>query len=227
MSTLKANPDSHRHPKAERQCDHHACTWNDHEQMITAATVVTFARTVVSVAFCLYAAAESSLMWLLIGLAVYWVGDMADGAVARLTKKETRAGAVFDVVSDRLCAIAFYVGFVWLEPTMAIPVAIYLLSFAVVDTYVSLAFLAWPLLSPNYLYLVDRPLWLANYSLAGKAINSSLVAILMVVTLNIWLCSAVALVLLALKIWSLVRLNRIGHPIPTGCSSTERQPEPQ
>lgn len=194
--------------------------------MLTAATVVTLARTVASLAISLYAAYADSLTWLLVGLAVYWIGDIADGALARLTDTETRAGAVFDIVSDRLCAIGFYLGFVWLDPSMALPVGIFLLEFAVVDTFVSLAFLAWPLLSPNYLYLVDRPLWLANYSKTGKALNSSLVAVLMVATRSIPLCATVAVALLALKVWSLVRLNRIGMPTPTGCAETNPTSQP-
>ncbi len=184
------------------------------ERLLTGATHVTFVRTVVSVGLALYAAYDRSLTLLLVALAVYWVGDMADGALARLTDTETRIGAVFDIVSDRLCAGAFYVGLVWLEPAMALPVGIFLLEFAVVDTFVSLAFLAWPLRSPNYFHLVDRPIWLANWSKPGKAANSSAVAVLMVVTHSVPLCTAVALCLLAVKIWSLVRLNRLGLPLP-------------
>ncbi|SDS02735.1 CDP-alcohol phosphatidyltransferase family protein [Actinopolymorpha singaporensis] len=184
------------------------------ERLLTGATVVTFVRTVASVGVALYAAYDRSLTLLLVALAVYWVGDMADGALARLTDTETRIGAVFDIVSDRLCAGAFYVGLVWLEPAMALPVGIFLLEFAVVDTFVSLAFLAWPLRSPNYFHLVDRPIWLANWSKPGKAANSSAVALLMVFTHSVLLCTAVALGLLAVKVWSLVRLNRLGLPLP-------------
>ncbi|MET9022546.1 CDP-alcohol phosphatidyltransferase family protein [Actinopolymorpha sp. NPDC004070] len=191
------------------------------ERLLTGATVVTFVRTVVSVGIALYAAYDRSLVLLLVALAVYWVGDMADGALARLTDTETRIGAVFDIVSDRLCAGAFYVGLVWLEPAMALPVGVFLLEFAVVDTFVSLAFLAWPLRSPNYFHLVDRPIWAANWSKPGKAANSSAVAVLMVVTHSVPLCTAVALCLLAVKIWSLVRLDRLGLPLPQVAGSSD------
>jgi CDP-diacylglycerol--glycerol-3-phosphate 3-phosphatidyltransferase len=147
---------------------------------------------------------------------------MADGALARLTGTETRIGAVFDIVSDRLCAAGFYLGLVWLDPTMALPVGIFLLEFAVVDTFLSLAFLAWPLKSPNYFDLVDRPIWRANWSKIGKAVNSSAVALLMVGTRSVILCSAVALALLAVKLWSLARLNRLGLPVPGGCAAAPR-----
>jgi CDP-diacylglycerol--glycerol-3-phosphate 3-phosphatidyltransferase len=106
------------------------------------------------------------------------------------------------------------VGLVWLQPELGLPVAIYLLEFMVVDCLLSLAFLAWPIRSPNYFYVVDRPLWLWNWSRPGKAANSALFAVLLLVTGWVWLGVAIALALLALKCASLVRLVRIGLPIP-------------
>ena len=46
----------------------------------------------------------------------------------------------------------------------------------VIDGFLSLAFLAWPITSPNYFYVVDRRLWLLNWSHPGKAVNSGLFA---------------------------------------------------
>jgi CDP-diacylglycerol--glycerol-3-phosphate 3-phosphatidyltransferase len=204
-------------------CGHHGCLRPGPEPALTAATVVTFVRTAVSVGIALVGAYERSLVLLLISLAVYWVGDMADGALARWTDTETRSGAVLDILSDRLCAAAFYLGFVWLDPGMALPVGVFLFGFAVVDGYLSLAFLAWPLLSPNYFDLVDRTIWRANWSKLGKAINSSAVAILMVLTRSVWLCTAIAVGLLALKVWSMIRLARIGLPTPSGCAEQARR----
>jgi CDP-diacylglycerol---glycerol-3-phosphate 3-phosphatidyltransferase len=201
-------------------CAHRGCSRPGDERLLTGATIVTFVRTTASVAVALYAAHDRSLTLLLVALGVYWVGDMADGALARLTGTETRIGAVLDIVSDRLCAAGFYLGFVWLDPSMALPVGIFLLEFAVVDSFLSLAFLAWPLKSPNYFDLVDLPIWRANWSKVGKAVNSSAVALLMVGTRSVLLCSAVALALLAVKIWSLVRLSRLGLPVPGGCAAT-------
>ena len=67
------------------------------------------------------------------------------------------------------------------------PVFIYLAEFMVVDCFLSLAFLAWPVRSPNYFYVIDRPLWLWNWSKPGKAVNSSLFAVLLLVTGWVWL----------------------------------------
>jgi CDP-diacylglycerol--glycerol-3-phosphate 3-phosphatidyltransferase len=184
------------------------------ERLGTSANYVTAIRTVVAVGLAVLAAAEGDLVLLVAALAVYWVGDMADGAVARWRRCETRIGAVLDVLCDRFCAATFYVGLVWLQPELGLPVAIYLVEFMVVDCLLSLAFLAWPIRSPNYFYVVDRPLWLWNWSRPGKAANSALFAVLLLVTGWVWLGVGVALALLALKCASLVRLVRIGMPIP-------------
>ena len=186
------------------------------ESFRTAANLVTVVRTVAAVTLALLAAQRGSLTLLLAALATYWVGDMADGWVARLTDHETRIGAVFDILCDRLCAGAFYVGLAWLQPGLAIPIGVYLAQFMAVDAFLSMAFLAWPLVSPNYFYAVDRTLWLWNWSKPGKAVNSAVFAVLLVLTQNVWLCTAVALGLLGLKCASTVRLSRIGLPVPSG-----------
>ena len=126
-------------------------------------------------------------------LVVYWAGDSLDGFVARIRGCETRMGAVLDILSDRFCAAAFYIGLVWLHHEYAVPVFIYLAEFMVVDCFLSLAFLAWPVRSPNYFYVIDRPIWLWNWSKPGKAVNSSLFAVLLLVTQMPWLGAVVAL----------------------------------
>jgi CDP-diacylglycerol--glycerol-3-phosphate 3-phosphatidyltransferase len=190
--------------------------WTDveGERVGTAATLVTGVRTVVAVALAGAAAHQGSLSLLVASLAVYWVGDMLDGFVARLRGCETRIGATLDILSDRFCAAAFYIGLLWLEPQFAPAVLIYLAEFMVVDCFLSLAFLAWPIRSPNYFFVVDRPLWLWNWSKPGKAVNSSMFAVLLLVTGWVWLGVAIATALLVLKSVSLVRLGRLGLPVP-------------
>jgi CDP-diacylglycerol--glycerol-3-phosphate 3-phosphatidyltransferase len=87
----------------------------------------------------------------------------------------------------------------------------------VVDCFLSLAYLAWPIRSPNYFFVVDRPLWLWNWSKPGKALNSALFAVLMVVTRNPWLSGGIAVALLSVKLVSLGWLLRLRLPIPPGC----------
>ncbi|MFL6132627.1 MAG: CDP-alcohol phosphatidyltransferase family protein [Nocardioidaceae bacterium] len=190
--------------------------WADpaRERLGTSATVVTVLRTLVAVVLAGLAAQQGSLTLLVASLAVYWVGDALDGFVARVRGCETRIGAVLDILCDRFCAAAFYLGLVWLHGEYALPVFVYLTEFMVLDCFLSLAFLAWPVRSPNYFYVVDRPLWLWNWSKRGKALNSALFAVLLLVTGWVWLAVVIATGLLCLKAASLVRLARIGLPVP-------------
>jgi CDP-diacylglycerol--glycerol-3-phosphate 3-phosphatidyltransferase len=190
--------------------------WADpaRERIGTSATAITAVRTVASVVLAGLAVHEDSLRLLVIALVVYWVGDSLDGFVARIRGCETRIGAVLDILSDRFCAACFYIGLMWLHHEYAVPVLIYLAEFMVVDCFLSLAFLAWPVRSPNYFYVVDRPLWLWNWSKPGKAVNSSLFAVLLLVTHQPWLGAVIATGLLVMKSASLVRLGRLGLPVP-------------
>jgi CDP-diacylglycerol--glycerol-3-phosphate 3-phosphatidyltransferase len=184
------------------------------ERFATAANMITIARTVATVGFAMLAAGQQQLVMLLIALAIYWAGDVADGTYARLTNTETRIGAVLDIVSDRFCAAVFYVGLVWLEPDLWLPVAVYLIEFMVIDLFVSLSSMAWPVVSPNYFHVIDRRLWLWNWSKPAKAVNSAAFAVFLVLTGSVWLGTAIALGLLGFKIASMVRLMRIGLPVP-------------
>jgi CDP-diacylglycerol--glycerol-3-phosphate 3-phosphatidyltransferase len=185
------------------------------ERFWTIATAVTVVRTISSLAICLLAARHEDLQLLVIGLVVYWVGDILDGTLARLLHCETRVGAVVDLLSDRLNCAAFYVGLCWLEPHYTLPVSIYLFEFMVVDAFLSLAFLAWPIRSPNYFFAVDEKIWTWNWSKPGKAVNSALFAVLLLVTESWEAGTVVAVALLALKCLSLRRLLRLGLPVPT------------
>jgi CDP-diacylglycerol---glycerol-3-phosphate 3-phosphatidyltransferase len=186
------------------------------ERLFTSATVITFVRTLISLGFALTAVRQESLTLLVIGLVVYWVGDTLDGEVARWRNCETRTGAVIDMLCDRLNCAGFYLGLAWLQPIMAIPVSVYLFEFMVIDMFLSMAFLAWPIRSPNYFYAVDHRIWVWNWSRPGKAANSGLFAVLLLVTGWWWLGLIIALGLLALKCVSLRWMLQLGIPLPTG-----------
>ncbi len=190
-------------------------THPERERVGTSATVITFVRTVVSVVLAGLAARDQSITLLVVALVVYWAGDSLDGFVARIRGCETRMGAVLDILSDRFCAAAFYLGLVWLHPEYTVPVFIYLGEFMVIDCFLSLAFLAWPVRSPNYFYVIDRTLWLWNWSKPAKAVNSSMFAVLLLATGWVWPAATIATALLVMKSLSLVRLGRIGLPVPT------------
>lgn len=207
-------------------CGHRGCVRPGHERLLTGATVITFVRTVLSAGVMLLAAQDRNMTMLLVGLALYWGGDILDGFVARSTDTETRWGAILDIVSDRFCAATYYIGFVWIVPHMWWPVGIFLFEFMVVDAVLSLAFLAWPLTSPNYFYLVDRRIWKWNWSKPGKAVNSAAVAILLELTRSVWVGAAIAIALLALKIVSFVWLAKLGLPVPRGCAAGDETGAP-
>lgn len=205
-------------------CGHRECAAPERERLLTAPTVITFLRTVATVVLALAGAARDSLPLLLAALAAYWIGDMADGAVARLLDRETRIGATLDILCDRISAALFYVGFAWYDPTMSVPVGLYLTEFMVIDLYLSLSFLAWPSASPNYFNLIDRRLWFWNWSKPGKALNSALFAVLMVWTRDPWLSGGIAAALLLLKLVSLGWLLQLRLPIPAGCLQPDTPP---
>lgn len=188
------------------------------ERLATPATWVTGIRTIGSVTLSAVAAYESSVVLLGVALVVYWVGDSLDGFVARLRDCETRTGAVLDIVCDRFCCAAFYLGLAWLEPSLVPAIFVYLAEFMVVDLFISIGFLAWPVSSPNYFYVVDRRLYLWNWSKPGKALNSALFAVLLLVTGSLPLGLGIALVLLVIKLASFGRMFRIGLPIPVVAS---------
>lgn len=184
------------------------------ERLGTAATVITAVRTLMAVGIGGLAAREESLSLLVASLAVYWVGDIVDGTVARVWRCETRIGAVLDILGDRLSAAVFYLGLIWLEPQYTLPALVYLTEFLVVDAFLSLAFLAWPIRSPNYFHVVDHTIWLWNWSKPAKAVNSAIFAVILLATGEPLIGLAVATALLTAKCASLVRLARLGQPVP-------------
>mgnify|MGYP000247541654 CR=1 FL=1 len=192
------------------------------ERIGTVANLITLVRTVLGVSFGLIALAQLSMAWLVAAYLTYWAGDVADGIVARRRGEETVIGAVFDVICDRACTTVAAAAFVALEPQVALPIALFLLQFCVVDTMLTLAFLYYPgVISPNYFYRVDRPIYRWNWSPAAKAANTSVVVLLCLLG-QIWLAASWAAAMAVLKVLSLRRLHAIrsGHlaaaPRPAG-----------
>ncbi len=188
------------------------------ETWLTWANLVTGIRVASALGCFVTAALTASEAWNLAGLATYWLLDVADGGIARALRQETRIGAQFDILSDRLLLASFYGNHLRWHPGMAIPVALHLLQFVVLDQYLSHQFMRWPCLSPNYFYEVDRPIWTWNWSPVAKIANGALVtgAILIAGRLR-WSWIVPALVsagVIAVKVWSLARLARLPAPEP-------------
>ena len=174
----------------------------------TVPNLVTLVRTVAAVALGIIGVASSDLALLGVAYGIYWLGDMLDGWSARLLGQETRAGAVLDIVSDRACTAVLCVGLVTVLPGVTPVAIVFLLSFMVLDTMLSLAFLCWPVLSPNYFHRVDRRVWELNWSPLAKAANTAGVVGAVAIGLH-GVALVVALVIVALKLWSSVRVVRL------------------
>jgi CDP-diacylglycerol---glycerol-3-phosphate 3-phosphatidyltransferase len=199
-------------------CNHPECRHAELERFVTWPNAVTGVRTGTSVVLSGLGIANGSLILLMAGLAVYWAGDVADGALARAMRRETRIGATLDIACDRACAIAFYLGLLSIRPDLLAPVAVYLLNFLVVDLILSLAFLRWPISSPNYFYLADWRIWFWNWSKPAKAANSALFALALLFLQLPLVTLAIALTLLLIKIGSLIRLALLPVPPPADCA---------
>ena len=173
---------------------------------------ISLARTVLALGVGAVAATERSLLLLAVAYAVYWVGDVLDGWVARRTGTETRQGAVLDILCDRASCGMLAVTYLGLVPEAAPAITVFLLQFMVVDCILSLGFLRWPVLSPNYFASVDRTLYLWNWSPPAKATNTA--ALILVVAAG-WYGAALVLALaqLAVKSVSLVALTRLPDPV--------------
>jgi len=185
------------------------------ERVVSVPNTLTVARTTISLVLAVWAGHTGSVPVLVAAYLVYWLGDSADGFAARHMDQETRIGAVFDIVCDRACTAMVAAAFLRVEPEAALPIGIFLFQFCVVDTMLSLSFLPFGIKSPNYFYLVDRAIYRVNWTHPAKALNNSLVVVLCLLHL-MWAAGAVALVVLGVKVWSLVRLARATRTVREG-----------
>ena len=194
---------------------HHGWVLPKTETLLTPASAVTFVRTIAAVVIAIVAALQHDQLLLFAALACYWVGDIADGIVARTFKHEMRSGALLDIVADRLCVAVIYLGYAYMNPEMLWAIGLYLIEFMFIDGFLSLAFLFWPLLSPNYFYLVDKVIFKLNWSPLGKVVNSSFFLLATVFIGSPALSIAIVAVVTVIKIYSLRRLYQIGIPTPS------------
>lgn len=81
--------------------------------------------------------------------------------------------------------------------------SVYLVEFAMLGCLLSLAFLASPVRSPNYYYVVNRRVWLLNWSKPAKVVNSGTFSIAMLLGVPEVVAVVWALILLLLKVYSM------------------------
>lgn len=180
----------------------------DHVRLGSLRTVpnaITLVRTALAVTIALVGVAGQDATLLALGYVVYWVGDILDGWTARRLGQETRLGAVLDIVSDRACTAVLAVGLVGHLPGVLPLALVFLLSFMVLDTMLSLSFLCWPLVSPNDFHHVDHRVWRLNWSPAAKAANTA--GVVAAIALGAYAVGLViALAVVAVKVWSAARV---------------------
>ena len=179
------------------------------ETIMTLASAVTARRLAVTLYFAM--AAFSSLSWspVLYAIVAYWLGDILDGLVARLTHRETVIGAIFDIAADRLSAIIIYMLLIQLLPSLALPIMIYLVGFAIIDTILSMSFLKFHILSINYFYLVDEDIYRWNWSVVAKALTSSAFLLITIMVQQPVISLVVAIAICGVKMYSLRRLQHV------------------
>jgi len=176
------------------------CTW---------ANGVTLVRVLACVAIFTVAGLRHSATLNLVGLGLYWALDVLDGWLARRLEQETRLGAQLDILSDRLLVTFFYLNHLALHPGLAAPIVLFLLHFVCVDHFLSNQFLTFHLLTPNHFDRVDVVAWKLNFSSVAKALNTGLVTMLMLLVRSPWPAMLVTLGLIAVKLYSVVRLRRV------------------
>lgn len=202
----------------EPACGHRGCWDGWGEPWWTWANLVTLVRTVAALGLAAAAVMQGSTALLFASLAVYWAGDVLDGALARRLRQETRGGALFDVLADRACSLAFWLPWAVWHPESAGPVALYVLEFAVVDAVLSVMWLSWPLLSCNDVDRVDRAVYRWNWWPPAKAANTAGLFVFVVLWPAPWLATAFVLAVLVVKVVSLRRLTGLLPAPGPGCA---------
>ena len=199
----------------------------DPRSFLSWPNFVTLLRLIASLIFFTLAAIKSSPTLNFIGLGIHWAGDVVDGVLARRARQETILGAEIDIIADRVESIFFYVNFLCFNPELFLPIVLYLLDFAFVDFYLSYQFLKYPIISPNYFYLVDRRVYRYNFSPVAKFCNSTVVALLLIF-LPQWqiLATLFASGLIILKMRSIFWLREKPGFLPPLSSGYQREAGP-
>jgi CDP-diacylglycerol--glycerol-3-phosphate 3-phosphatidyltransferase len=82
----------------------------------------------------------------------------------------------------------------------------------------------WPVLSPNYFYLIDRLAYTLNWHVVAKVTNTTLLVTLLVFVPDQRVALVAATTVLLIKIWSLGRVLRLTIPqhtphVPQGAAA--------
>ncbi|MGB3862156.1 MAG: CDP-alcohol phosphatidyltransferase family protein [Candidatus Aminicenantaceae bacterium] len=180
------------------------------ESIFSIPNVITLIRFVGSIVFFMLAIVKMNLTYNYIGLVIHWIGDMVDGNCARFFKQETIVGAEIDIIADRVGFLFFYVIYLVFKPELALPVALFVINFALIDFYLSYQFLKFDLISINYFYKVDQIVYKLNFSFLGKPANTVVITFTLIFFPQFWLFATVfAVGLIVVKCYSIYRLHQL------------------
>ena len=182
-------------------------------QLMTWANLATTVRMILGTAAFAIALIERSMEWNLIGLAIYWSLDIADGFLARKLNQETLFGAQYDILVDRIQVAFFYLVYASFYPEKIWVIALFLLQFMVFDHYLSNQFLRYKIISPNYFYRVDKHVFNLLWSPIGKALNTGLVTLLILLVPTIIPALIATLGLIGIRVYCIVRMMQVKTPI--------------
>jgi CDP-diacylglycerol--glycerol-3-phosphate 3-phosphatidyltransferase len=184
---------THRSPDASKEA-----SWS-------AANNVTALRCLLGAGLLAVAALQASWPLLVVALALCWLGDVADGLVARGLRCESVLGAQFDSYADRLvvasalvASIAVYHG----ATALCVGATATWLQFGCVDQFMSSQFLRFDLWTSDELHLVNAALWRLNFAPIAKIVSNVPTALVMVGGAAAWVAAALALTLVAVRISS-------------------------
>lgn len=207
-----------RYRTPDPECGHRGCWDGWAEPVLTVPNVITTLRTLASIVLSTAGVLTGSSALLVAGLLVYVVGDSADGVSARLLHQETRRGALYDIVTDRVCSLSFWIPWAVLHPDVRLPIVLYVVEFVLVDGPLSLLWARWPLTSCNYVGRVDRWVWVLNWCVPAKIVNSTALILLIVAWPMPTVATVLVCVILVVKVLSLLRLRSLLPAPRPGCA---------
>ncbi|MGC4891627.1 CDP-alcohol phosphatidyltransferase family protein [Micromonospora sp. DT227] len=170
---------------------------------------MTAVRLVVCLALAIPAFVRSGAPLTLAAIIAYSAGDVADGQTARRLRQETRRGAVFDIVADRVSGVAVILALTAVRPSMAVPLLPFLVQFDVLGCILSLRFLHWPIRSINYFYLVHLGVYRWNWSPMAMAVNTAILVLLVAFVPSPACATVFVIAVIMVKVGSLRALHRL------------------
>jgi len=187
--------------------------------------MLTAGRTALSVPLLMWCTQEPSWFLLVSGWLVFWIGDLLDGFAARSLDLETRAGALFDSVCDRVSMLWLLLALRAVTDWWSVWSTAFVALFCVIDLLISMSFLRLNLVSPIYFWLIDSPTWALNWHPIAKALSLAPFVLISVVESEKW-AGSYCLLYLGVKAFSLGRISLL-QPLGSGTHESEETYEHQ